>query len=227
MKRICSPGKIIAAALLVSVTVLAQTNNAPPLRAIAPDVFQLGSVQLDKKNRAVHFPASVNMANGVVEYFIVTGTGKLHESIFKTETDAAQIHTAMLLLGAKAQETNAASTNIIGDKIQINVSWKISGEEKQVRAEDLVLNTKTRRTMTGSGWVYNASKVIDGTFIAQRDGSIVAIISDPLALANSTQADRDNDDIWFVNTNRIPALNTPVEITFQLPSKQQTHKDAQ
>ena len=70
--------------------------------------------------------------------------------------------------------------------------------------------------MSNGAWVYNGSKVIEGTFIAQRDGSIVSIIFDPLALANNTRPGCENDEIWCVNTNAVPAFNTPVEVTFKL-----------
>lgn len=100
--------------------------------------------------------------------------------------------------------------------MSVEVSWETGVAKKRVRAEDLVFDSKTKLPMSKSGWIYNGSKVIGGTFIAQRDGSIVSIISDPLALANSAQADRDNDEIWFVNTNAVPPLNEKVEVTFQL-----------
>lgn len=227
MKLECSVRKILFAAWFAfSATALfAQPANAP-LKQIAPDIFQIGSVRLDKENRTIRFPATVNMTNGLVEYFVVTGTGKLHESILKTETEPSQIHVAMLLLGANDSSTNAQSTNVVGSKMSVEVSWETGVAKKRVRAEDLVFDSKTKLPMSKSGWIYNGSKVIGGTFIAQRDGSIVSIISDPLALANSAQADRDNDEIWFVNTNTVPPLNGKVDVTFKLKRTQKDTNDA-
>ena len=216
MKSFCSIGKIFCVALIgfKAPVSFAQTNK-PVLQQVAPNIFQLGSVQLDKEKRTVQFPATVNMTNGLVEYFLVTGTGKLHESVLKTETAPAQIHLAMLFLGTQIS-TNSIGTNISGDKFTIEVSWKNGDAEKRNRAEDLIFDSKSKSTMSGNGWIYNGSKVIDGKFIAQRDGSVVSIISDSLALANSLQSDRDNDEIWFVNTNAIPPLNAKVRVTFKL-----------
>ena len=210
---------------LPAMALLAQPANAPS-KEIAPGIFQIGAVRLDKEKRTIQFPAAVNMTNGLVEYFVVTGTGKLHESILKTDTEPSQIHVAMLLLGANDSSTNARSTNVVGDKMSVEVSWKTGPTNKRVRAENLVFDSKAKLPMSNEGWIYNGSKVIGGTFIAQRDGSIVSIISDPLALANSAQADRDNDEIWFVNTNSVPPLNAKVEVTFQLESPQKKIKDA-
>lgn len=225
MKLLCCALKIIFAALLCfnGTNLFAQPTN-PPLQQMAPGIFQLGSVRLDKEKRTVHFPATVNMTNGAIEYFVVNGTGKLHESVLRTETDPSQIHVAMFFIGAQVA-TNGSSTNIGGDKFTMEVSWKKGEAEKRARAEDFIFNSKIKSSMSKEGWIYNGSKVIDGTFIAQRDGSIVSIISDPLALANSLQPDRNNDEIWLVNTNKIPPLNTSVEVMFQLEGPQKSTKD--
>lgn len=190
------------------------TNLA--LKQISPGVFQIGQVRLNKEKKIIQFPATVNMTNGLVEYFLVTGTGKLHESVLKTDAEPAQIHIAMLFIGTRGAPTNSSGTNIFGDKITIEVNWKNAGGEKNVRAEDFVFNTETKSPMSKGAWIYNGSKVMDGTFIAQRDGSIVSIIIDPLAMANNPRPGHENDEIWLVNTNSVPALNTPVEVTFKL-----------
>lgn len=219
--RFCTLKLVFCTSLLVSATAFAQSTNF--LNEIEPGIFRLGSLRLEKERNAVCFPATINMTNGLIEYLLVTGTGKLHESLLKTETEPSQIHVAMLLLGSHESTANASSTNISGDKISVEVSWKKAGVEKRIRAEDLIFNLEKKSAMNKSDWVYNGSKVIDGTFIAQRDGSIVSIISDPLALVNSSQPKRDNDEIWFVNTNAVPPLNTTVEVTFKLEQAQKAH----
>ena len=97
--------------------------------------------------------------------------------------------------------------------------WKKDGTEKAVRAEELIYNSQRKGPMTRGPWVYNGSQVIDGTFIAGRDGSLVSIISDPFALVNSPRPGRENDEIWQVNTNTVPPMSTPVEVVIQLEGK--------
>ncbi len=206
--------------------------DAPPseaaaqsrLKQISEHVFALGEVRFDKQKRRITFPAVVNMDQGLVEYFAVNAVGKLHESVQKTYTQAADIHVAALLLGAKGAQTNLTvqqfdSGEIPGDKIQLLVMWKKDGTEKSVRAEELIYNSQRKGPMTRGPWVYNGSQVIDGTFIAGRDGSLVSIISDPFALVNSPRPGRENDEIWQVNTNTVPPMSTPVEVVIQLEGK--------
>ncbi|MEO7676829.1 MAG: YdjY domain-containing protein [Verrucomicrobiota bacterium] len=207
---------------MISIHSPAQSPTSP-LKELSPGVFQIGRVRLNVKQKTVQFPASINMTNGLVEYLLVTGTGKLHESVLKTEVDPAQIHIAMLFLGARVA-TNAFGTNICGEKIEIAIR-SIAENPEPVSAEELVFNDKTKLPMKPEGWIYNGSKVVDGTFIAQRDGSIVSIITDPLALANSRQVDRDNDEIWFVNTNTISPVNSKVEVTFKMESAKKIPHD--
>jgi len=65
-------------------------------------------------------------------------------------------------------------------------------------------------------WVYNGSRVVGGTFLAQRDGQIVAVMADADALVNNPRPGRENDEIWQINTNAVPAVGTPVRIIFQI-----------
>ena len=72
-------------------------------------------------------------------------------------------------------------------------------------------------------WIYNGSRIVHGTFLAHRDGSIVAVIADPDALVNSPRPGRDDDEIWTANRALVPPVGTPVEVTVESvsnPSKE-------
>jgi hypothetical protein len=92
----------------------------------------------------------------------------------------------------------------------------VGGSEKHVRLEDLVSNTLTKSQMSRGDWIYNGSRVVQGVYLAQRDGSIVAIIADPDAMINSPRAGRDDDEIWRANSSLVPPVGTAVEVTLQL-----------
>ena len=192
-----------------------------PLKAIGPGVFQLGKVRLDKNERSVSFPAVVNLSPGLIEYLIVTDTGKIHESMFRTDAEPFQIHTAMLFLGARGAGTNRfpehPNTSLPGDKVVVEVHWQSDQANRQTRrAEELVYNQQTKSTMSQGPWIYNGSRMFEGTFIAQQDGSIVSLIEDPDALVNNPRQGRESDEIWEVKTNDLPALNSPVQIKIKL-----------
>ena len=51
---------------------------------------------------------------------------------------------------------------------------------------------------------------------AQREGSIVSLIADPNALVNNPRKDRENDELWIMNTEAIPPVGAPVRVSFTL-----------
>jgi hypothetical protein len=178
-------------------------------------------VRLDKNERTIRFPAVVNMDQGAVEYLLVNESGKVHESVFRTGVEPYHIHLATVLVGTKENLSRAVGTAtnpppLAGDKVSLSASWKTSGGESHCRGEDLVFNTQTKSPMSRGNWVYNGSRVVEGTFLAQRDGSVVSIISDPDALINNPRPGRENDEIWQVNTNAVPPVGTAVQITIKL-----------
>jgi hypothetical protein len=183
---------------------------------------QIGQVIVDPASREVTFPTVVNMTNGMVEYFLVTEAGKVHESVLRTMVEPFQIHTALLLLGAvPATNVHPAdfhdpSKNIPGERVTILTSWTNGTTLHHQPASELIHNQQTGAAMTRGPWAFNGSMMVDGHFVAQREGSIVAIMSDPYALLSNPRRGRENDEIWFANTNTVPALGTPVALTIRL-----------
>jgi hypothetical protein len=205
------------------------STNLPPelvasnslLQRISEDVFTLGLVRLDKRKKTISFPAKVNMAEGTVEYALVHSTGKVHESVLKTDADPLQIHLASLLLGttsAPIQRFRAdLPQELQGPRINIWAGWLGKSGEIRVPLENLVSNTVTQARMTPGAWAYNGSRVVDGTFLAHRDGSIVSVITDPDSLVNNPRPGRENDEIWRSNAGLVPPVGTPVEVTIEMP----------
>jgi hypothetical protein len=213
-------GATEAVALAEGAPAAPASTNAP-LKRLSDGRFQLGIVTLDPANKAVSFPAAVNMAEGLVEYAVVTSYGKLHESVLHTEASPADLHAAMLLLGAKGTPgefwmTEAPPKEIPGDRVEILVTWGSEASPRRVRLEEMILNLASRSAMSTGVWRYTGSRVVEGTFLVQREGSIVAVITDPDALVNNPRPGRDNDEIWQANPKVVPPLGTPVEVTIRL-----------
>jgi hypothetical protein len=78
--------------------------------------------------------------------------------------------------------------------------------------------------MVSSSWIYNGSAVWNGTFLAQREGSLVSLVTDRSALANYSGPGHDNDHIWTANTNNLPGEHTPVEVTLKLQAVASYHR---
>ncbi len=201
----------------------ATITNAP-IKKISENILEIGKVRLEKNERRISFPATVNMQEGIVEYLLVNTTGKVHESVLKTEAEPFHIHTAMLLLGAKGGEVKTKTpqknvSEVAGDNVNIFISCPTTYAGKTFPAEEWILEKQTKTNASRGFWAYNGSRLIEGNFLAQRDGSIISMIADPDALANNPRPGRDDDEMWLVNTNVVPAVNTSVTVTIQLEKK--------
>jgi hypothetical protein len=220
------PGLQCLAAVLCSIASLAAAATNAPVKELAGGRLQIGQVTLDPKAKTVSFPALVNMRTGLVEYAVVTTSGKVHESVFKTDAEPFHIHTAMLLLGAKVA-TNVDSAiffdskrEIPGSKLKIEVF--IPGPNLRTNLMDRFVQNAQDKTPRANHipqipfWIYNGSRTSDGVFLAQREGSIVSLIADPAALINNPRQDRENDELWSANTAEVPGVDTPVELRITL-----------
>jgi hypothetical protein len=194
------------------------TNS--PLKAISPDLYELGLVRLDKKRRTITFPAMVNLREGNIEYLVVTTTGKTHESLLRTEARPYHLQVALLLLGARGAGTNALPEDpkkpLPGDQVQIEVNWTDGRKTRRVRAEDFVRERRTGNRSKRGSWVFTGSRFREDGFAAEHDGSIVSLITDGDALINNPRPGREDDDNWHVRTNGLPRLGAAVSVIIKL-----------
>lgn len=209
--------------------------DAPAMREVSPGIFQIGSLRLDQPQRTVTFPGKLNMAEGALEYLLVTPSGSTHEALLVTEVQPADLHFAMLLLGAKGAGLSTPAPadappgqinkdylqrapKLKGDELQIRVKWKAAGEEKTAPVEDWLASTRTKKAAPRGPWIYTGSMFKEAHFLAQTEGVFGALVTYPPALINNPRADNDDDSAWEVNAKAVPPVDTPVEIIIQLPN---------
>lgn len=218
----------------------AETATNTPIHDLGEGRLKIGAVTVDSKLKSLTFPAVVNMTTGLVEYVIVTTTGKVHESLLRTDAEPLHIHTAILLLGIR-QPTNSESTAFFDAKKQIpgrriKIEMTIPGPDlKTMPVQTLLAFASSNARVKASdipSWIYNGSRFTDPVpasspslaaptsspraFLAQREGSVVSLIADPAALVNNPRPDRENDELWTLHTPQIPPVGSPVEVRFTL-----------
>ncbi|MBI5772921.1 MAG: hypothetical protein HZA89_04145 [Verrucomicrobia bacterium] len=232
---------LLAGGLLLESGIRASAQVAPPspapftnapVREISPGIFQIGGVRLDKARHTVTFPAAVNMSAGVIEYLLVTSTGKTHESLLRTDIDPHHLQVAMLLLGAKAAArtgTNPPATGpvlhdrakpqrLTGDPVTIELSWTNDGKTRRANIEEFIFNRRAKAPMTRGPFTFTGSRVWEGKFLAQSEGSLIAVVTDELAMFNNPRPGADDDETWEILTAKTPPVKTPVEVKITLKS---------
>ncbi len=200
----------------------------PPVRD--GESIRFGVVVAHPPTRKVSFPAILNQTNGLVEYAVVTDYGKTHESLLVTTALPMDVQAALLLLRARPSGTNgleAVSTRLpAGSGIQARILWTSpSGNPTSAPLSRCFALTKggTQGAITGSlksgPWLFNGSIITPEGFGAHFEGSIIALILDPIAILNNPGPDRDNDDIHIPAVDQLPPLKTEVtvELTVEPP----------
>lgn len=171
----------------------------------ADDESKFGEARLDAKARTVSFPAKVNMRGGQVEYLVVHETGKIHESILSTAASAKDIHVAALLLAENSDDPKLKLESI-------TVSWIGDGKTNKVNVGEWIIDKKKSRPRKEIQWTYRGSRVVNGVFLAERDGSTIAIMEDRDALIDQAAPDASDDENWEPNAKALPPLGAPVTV---------------
>jgi len=215
MNRICLAIIGLCAAFLLSAQERDPFKPEPPrkpnIKEITPGILQVGTVLLNKKKREISFPVTVNMNEGPIEYLVVTGKGKTHESLLVTSTEPFHLQVAMLLLNCKGSDGKLIPEDedkaIPGEPVEIELLWKEKEIDKNLRLEKFVARKDGKPVKKGP-FIFNGSRMFEGAFLAQSDGSIVSLITDNAAQFNNPRAGRANDDIWRPQPKHLPPLDS-------------------
>ena len=197
----------------------------PKIFSTSTGSYQFGPIDIDQKNREFSFPAVCNQTSGLVEYALVHEDGKTHESLFRTKVSPKLIHASLLLLKEKPQpaffkfvEGNSSKLTQMPE-IEIMVEWEHNGSNHKTSINSMVLNQTDNRELSESAFVFTGSKVVEGTYLAEMDGSIIAVYHDNRATLNSRDLNSNSDDVWIANESKMPPKNLPVLVRFQLPKE--------
>jgi hypothetical protein len=218
-------------------------DKAPPTPAPRPEdvaklvektgetTFRIGQIKGDSATKTISFPAKINAREGLVEYALVTTKGKVHEALLATEVSPQHLHVAALVVGlapredvrepeAKPKPQPKPQPKPV--PVTIEVEWATNGPAKKLALEDLLAlahespQGKTGATLARGPWHYTGSVMDAGGFAAERDGSIIALISDSTALAGNPRAGGDDDTLYLPNTALLPSEGAPVTVTIRL-----------
>jgi hypothetical protein len=193
----------------------------PVIKEITPDVLQVGTVKLLKKAREVHIPVTIEMHEGLIEYLVVTGRGKVHESLLVTTAEPYHVQVAMLLLNAKGSGGKLIPEDgnkpVPGQPVDIELHWKENGKTKKARIEQFLQTVRPKLQPAKKGpFIFNGSRVFEGQFLAQRDGSIISLITDNAAQFNNPRPGRVDDELWCPQPKGLPAVDSKATVVIRL-----------
>ena len=174
---------------------------------------------------------------GAVEYLICGHNGKEYESIVVVNATAKEIYDALEKLGVAVgtppgyDEEKDEPTPPKGTAFNIYVEWKDGDKAKQVRAEELIFNVKTKKPMQQVAWIYSGSRIVSDLDSDDEDAmipqafmsnDIVALKRfDASALFQNPLPESEEENIYKKNDALMPKLGTPVTLTIEVNRKVQ------
>lgn len=211
----------------------AQAPGSGHVREIAPHLVQVGAAIVDAQERTVRCPGQVNMdEGGPIELLACLPRGKTHESVFVLKVEPKDLQVALLLLGLQEGRNpaveyppdSAERGRPPGDEVRILIQWRESGEgtaaEREVQsapAERFLYNVEADSPMARATWAFLGSRMVNGRFGAELDGSLVATYHDPLAILELALPTVNDDIYYVVNKEHCPPIATPIELVIQAP----------
>jgi len=201
----------------------------PSIKSLGENRYQLGQITFNGKTREIRFPATMNLEKGLLEYAIVTGDGKIHESLLSTEISPSQLQIVMKLcryrdgvgdtfdaLFPDDEKKGEAGKAVRGSSIRIAMEWmeKVDGIEKMHRhqMDELLRDLKVDGPIPDKQWIYTGSLIYEGTFIAEEEGTLIAVYIDNGSLINSFRPGTDDDERWVTNEKVAPKIGTPITV---------------
>jgi hypothetical protein len=197
-----------------------QPKPRPGPREVYPDVW------LDRAAGHVEVRAQVIAQRfDWLELLICTNGIREHESILRTDADAAQVHLALLLLGLEPGRPAWAEVvdgkNIFhppqGPELELLV-YADDQPHRLTPANEWIVDQDTGRVMPGNRWLYLGSTFIEhrgqSFFMAQENGTLVSLVNfgDELIGRPTRRSEAGGNDLWTARTDEIPPPGTAVTL---------------
>jgi hypothetical protein len=189
------------------------------------------TLEIEGKSRRVVVNAYVCLRQGQLEQLLTRKRTKEHEAILAADVDARDIHTVLLLAGAKPGSTvkfkkvNDKFVVIPPNGTRIKVTLQFADKKKTVTipAQRWIRLNGTNKTLKHD-WVFAGSSFFKDPFDAKKppiyganDGDLICVANfDTAMLDLPIKSSKDNAELSYeALTERIPPLGTKVNIILE------------
>ncbi|MCI0652814.1 MAG: YdjY domain-containing protein [Planctomycetes bacterium] len=144
---------------------LALGSGGAELERDARGFVRMGTVRFHPTEKIVEADGYFNLRHGLLEFLACTPREKAHETLVALECDPIDLNAALLLLDLKKgrlPESDGDLRPIDGDRVVVFLRWQEKDAEgksveRELRAEDCILNGLMADTMERCGFVYTGS----------------------------------------------------------------------
>ena len=195
----------------------------------SPRVVRLRGIQFDLRARRVVMDGHIALSAGLVELFACVRGTKDYESVVALDCQPYDLHLGLLALGLKPGRPvsrQEAGKLPQGPTVLVRVEWKdAEGRLVSHRAEELILNVKTKKPMEPTGWVFVGSRFVKSDpegrelYAAALTGAVITTYHDPTTVLDNPHPTGGDDTLFVVNESVVPTVGTPVQIVVEPEKK--------
>lgn len=189
------------------------------------------------KEKKIELEGYIAASNMPLELFVCAEGGKDYESVAVVKCRPQNIQLALILFGlreGKSPEYFGDPGRLDGDFILIFIEWEKDGKKVSYRAEDLIIDIRTKKTMPRAGWVFTGSKFVDEIdydtqkptgnkiYLANATKTIIATYHDPAAIIDNPTESGGLGNVYLPNKDIIPERGTKIKVTIRLPTQEES-----
>ena len=216
--------------------------------------LKLPGIKINLGERSVDIKSTVCLDEGSLEFIACTKGTKEHESVIAIQAKPSHIHTALLLLGAKAGHPAIRRVEGEGDDERwidlppkgspISVSLVINDKdgkpverpitdflERSTYGEDLTKEEKTKAKSRLKTFLFAGSHLHgegDGpkTYLADRSGSVISLstFGDELLCLPEVYGQENHALMWHLNSTHLPKVDSEIILRLRPQVKKEPSK---
>jgi hypothetical protein len=196
-------------------------KTMPKRVTVGPNVV----LEIDGEKRRVIVSAKVCLRMGPLEGLLTRAKKKEHEYILSADIDARHVHLALTLAKAKAGTAVVFTPKYqaaTGTSIKVSLRYLKAGKSVMVPAREWIRDAKGKKDLD-KNWVFAGSRFVPNP-LDKNKSDYIANHGDIICTCNMESAlldlpvpspKRFDARIWEANTDRIPELDTKVEVILE------------
>lgn len=163
--------------------------------------LKLGRMEVDTVDKTIRLPVTWSIADGILEYLLVTDKGKTYESVFRVaDLQPSELHFALLLIGCEPcpfpefekwmqHKPPAGAPDPLPGPASAEVELIFRRQGQPVRWEEMVASRESPAA-PAARWLFTGSFFTpDGKYAANLNLSVMAIWPDNSALIHLASRD--------------------------------------
>jgi hypothetical protein len=217
----------VALLLALALCTAAEARKDVPAKAMAKRVPVGKNVvlEVEGKKKRVIVSSKVCLRMGALEGLLTRTKKKEHEYILAADVDARHIHLALIYAGAKEGTPVVFAPKYMpatGTTIRVSLRYQKAGKTVTVPAHEWIRDAKARKNLD-KDWVFAGSRFVPNP-LDKNKADYIANHGDLICTCNMESALLDlpvpspkkfDARIWEAYTDRIPELDTKVEVILE------------